>query len=550
MEPTESQKVIIEDDGNTVVLAAPGSGKTFVISEMIKRVIKKDDVLPYQGIIAISYTRKASENLKIRTLGDGTSQKNSFFGTIDSFCLKQVVEPFGCYIFGHPRKELTVVKIKDLPKEEYQKFEWIEKDHPDYCNIEKKQKEDLSSLFVSGQVILESLVLLAYHIILKSKACQNYFHARYKKVFIDEFQDADTYTNSLFLYLVKLGITGIAVGDVNQSIFGYAHKSSKYISDLKNNQYFTSYNLSENKRCAVPIINYSNRLLDAQAPLIATNENRVFFLKIEGAERDIASFIDNKLQKIKEKWTISENSKIAILVKNGDTQKIINNSLLTPHRVQETTNLDKDLNPRSQLYASLLRFYFDKSMPFMSVLDKYVDFDDLSDSNKKSLIGDSKIIRSIECGNYAEFHQPFKHIADIILSRIAEGDSISKLNEVIADANALKSYHPVNSNEIQLMTLHKSKGLEFDVVFHLNVCEWELPNRKIKNNDFNHPEYPNWHQDLDLHYVGITRARKVCFLVRGTKRTNRNGVLKNADDSEFLTLNNVDKLRKSYTCKQ
>ena len=102
----------------------------------------------------------------------------------------------------------------------------------------------------------------------------------------------------------------------------------------------------------------------------------------------------------------------------------------------------------------------------------------------------------------------------------------------------------MSSNEIQVMTLHKSKGLEFDVVFHLNMSDWELPTKKVEKNDFNNPLYPNWNQDLNLHYVGITRARKACFLVRGTKRTNFNGILKNAKDSEFLGIHGLDLMRK------
>ena len=54
------------------------------------------------------------------------------------------------------------------------------------------------------------------------------------------------------------------------------------------------------------------------------------------------------------------------------------------------------------------------------------------------------------------------------------------------------------------MTLHKAKGLEFDIVYHLNLNEWELPKKKIEDNDFDHPIYPTWNQDLDLHYVGVT----------------------------------------------
>lgn len=68
MELTDAQKIIVEQDGNCVVLAAPGSGKTFVISEKIRRILLGDELRDYQGVIAISYTRKAAKNLRIESL--------------------------------------------------------------------------------------------------------------------------------------------------------------------------------------------------------------------------------------------------------------------------------------------------------------------------------------------------------------------------------------------------------------------------------------------------------------------------------------------------
>jgi len=50
-------------------------------------------------------------------------------------------------------------------------------------------------------------------------------------------------------------------------------------------------------------------------------------------------------------------------------------------------------------------------------------------------------------------------------------------------------------------------------------------------------------QDLDLHYVGITRAKKACFLIRSLQRRNAKGELKLAEDSEFLTLEGIHTLR-------
>lgn len=515
-------------------------------SEKIRRVLDDDSLLDYQGVIAISYTRKASANLKRRTIGNGLPSKNSFFGTIDNFCLTQIVMCFAHYVFGKPNKELEVVDFSDLDEHEQKNYKWITEVYPDYNEIDDTQINNLQMLFLKGYVLVNSLELLALHILKKSSACQRYIQARFKYVFIDEYQDADTYTNELFMYLIKLGITGVAVGDENQSIFGFVKKSSVYLKALKDRNDFTAFKLSDNFRCSIPIINYSNRLLDSESPVYKTEHDGVFLVRVNGSEKDISNFIDNKIEDIKNKLSVDNNSEIAILVRNERTQRIIDESLSTPHRLVCTTKLDSDLNPRSRLYTLLLHFYFDERFPFLSILDGYVDYDMLSTFNKQRLHEESEIIKSIPIKEIDELVDHFRSIADIILPKIQEGSSILRLREVLSNSKELESYKPMLSDKIQLMTLHKSKGLEFDIVFHLNMCEWELPFRIIKDNDFNNPLYPNWEQDLNLHYVGVTRARKACFLVRGTQRTNNRDILKMAKDSEFLSLNGIEVLRKDY----
>lgn len=543
MVPTDIQKNIIQCDGNIVVLASPGSGKTFVLSEKIRRVLKENIALDYQGVIAISYTRKASANLKKRTLGDGIQNKNSFFGTIDNFCLTQIIETFGNYTFGRSSKDIEVKGLNELDNNGKKLFEWIAEIHPDYADIKASQFADLEKLFRQGYVLVESLELLALHIIKNSSACQKYIQARYKYVFIDEFQDADTYTNELFLLLLDLGLTGIAVGDVNQSIFGFAHKDSIYLKSLVKNPNFTSFTLGDNFRCSIPIINYSNRLLDENSNILDTDKEGMYLVRVNGSEYSIAEYIDNEIESIKAKWSVADNSEIAILVKNERTQKIIDENLEKPHRLVKTTSLDMDLNPKSRLYTLLLCYYFDDSVSFMSVLDEYVEYEVLTLYERNKLHEESLVIKAIEEGDIDQLSIHFKTIADILLPKIQDGMSLQKLNKTLASEKDFESYKPMSSNEIQVMTLHKSKGLEFDVVFHLNMSDWELPYKQIEHGDFNNPQYPNWEQDLNLHYVGITRARKACYLVRGTQRTNSNDCLRNARDSEFLGIHRLDFLR-------
>jgi len=543
MEPTEIQRQIIEYSGNTVVLASPGSGKTFVLSEKIRNVLKKDDVLPYQGVIAISYTRKASANLRKRTLRDGRFQKNSFFGTIDNFCLTQIVLPYGNFLWGHPDKALEIVGLGDIGKTGQARYEWISNEHPNYEKIYTEQIDDLALLFKQGYVLVESLELLALHIILHCIACQNFLKARFRYVFVDEYQDADTYIHQMFCCLVGMGIIGVAVGDENQSIFGFAHKSSEFLKALKNRSDFKSFSLQHNFRCSSSIINYSNRLLNPDSEIYETGEHGMFLARVNGSEVGIANFIDANLAHICQSFNVGHYKEVAILVKNTRTQKIVDESLSTKHRLVETTELDRDLNPRSQLFVFLLNFFFDKNKTFINVIEEYVEYDALSIYDRRRLNEYKDIIKSLGEDEIAELPEYFKQVADILLPKIGEGESLTKLCNVINDNKHLNSYRPANENEVQLMTLHKSKGLEFDIVFHLNMCEWELPNRRIINNDFDNPAYPSWEQDLNLHYVGITRARKACFLVRGSKRTNSNDEIKVAHDSEFLSINGIEKLR-------
>lgn len=88
------------------------------------------------------------------------------------------------------------------------------------------------------------------------------------------------------------------------------------------------------------------------------------------------------------------------------------------------------------------------------------------------------------------------------------------------------------------MTLHKAKGLEFDVVFHLDLYNWILPGYKSLKGDASELT-----QDLNLHYVSITRAKKFVILCCSTKRTNSKEQVQDAVPSDFYARTGLDKFR-------
>lgn len=76
IKPSEEQAKVIACDKSAVVSARPGSGKTFTMARMIVKAT--ESLLSYQGVVAISYTRKASTELRGRCSSLGTRVGKSF----------------------------------------------------------------------------------------------------------------------------------------------------------------------------------------------------------------------------------------------------------------------------------------------------------------------------------------------------------------------------------------------------------------------------------------------------------------------------------------
>lgn len=289
MTPTEQQKAILECRENLVVIAAPGSGKTFVLSEKIKNDIK--ELLDYQGIIAISYTNKASLELKNRSLANGISPKSSFFGTIDKFCIQDIIIPFGSLM--QEKKTFDNLIIRSMNNSERSQLGQVEKRE----KIEYNHMDIILSLLEANIILIECIGILANYIFDNSKACRSYLKSRYKYLYVDEYQDTGIDQHYLFIKLKNMGIIMAAVGDVNQSIFEFSGKKSYYLKRIRQDKTFRSFILSQNHRSHQSIVNYSNRLIDSTCTItdIPEKDRRVFYFISLGDEKHIASFIDDTI---------------------------------------------------------------------------------------------------------------------------------------------------------------------------------------------------------------------------------------------------------------
>jgi ATP-dependent DNA helicase Rep len=81
-------------------------------------------------------------------------------------------------------------------------------------------------------------------------------------------------------------------------------------------------------------------------------------------------------------------------------------------------------------------------------------------------------------------------------------------------------------DQVQMMTLHASKGLDFPHVFMVGMEEEILPHRNSIEDD-------NIEEERRLTYVGITRARKTLTITLASKR-KQFGEIHDTTPSRFL----------------
>lgn len=97
--PSDEQRTILENRENArvrIVIAAPGSGKTWLVGEFVRRELEK--WTNPGGIAALSFTRVA-KNAIADALGGQPPPHPHFVGTLDAFAYRYLLRPFGRAFF-------------------------------------------------------------------------------------------------------------------------------------------------------------------------------------------------------------------------------------------------------------------------------------------------------------------------------------------------------------------------------------------------------------------------------------------------------------------
>jgi DNA helicase-2/ATP-dependent DNA helicase PcrA len=411
-----------------------------------------------------------------------------------------------------------------------------------YENPSQLILEELINWLKSGKVPLSKNAEIAYYFLNNIPECLDYMLAKYKYLFIDEYQDCSQIQHSIFDLLTSRGMIGFCVGDSKQSIYGYAKKSPQYLMELTSDKRFKHFELSANMRSHQSIVDYSTRLLDKHHIIsrYPIDENRVIKISVDGDESVIMSGIAKSLEKIKKRYEVKRNNKVALLCRKNSTVERLAKYCKIPCKAHLSSPFDsiKNRNRTIDLLSRILFAYYEYHAELLTVIEFCDDFFELSDNERRKLKGIvSKIfsIDELELSNHMDDFQSYLSLVD---DKKLTTYQMSFLKTILCDIEKLDYFKPTRDNEVQIMSLHKAKGLEFDIIFIFDSYKYILPSEWGN-------EYQHYEEDLRLHYVALTRASKACYIMQGNLRyREKQDDLVLARDSIFLSINGLPSHRR------
>ncbi|HFU76561.1 MAG TPA: ATP-dependent helicase, partial [Arcobacter sp.] len=271
----------IQENDSVLLIACPGSGKTRTLTYKIAYELSKLKSKK-QYIVAITYTNRASDEIKDRIELMGVDTKQLWIGTIHAFCLEWILRPYHLYIpqlkygFRVINSHDTEKIITDLcTKENLDITYWdcgyiITENLKFKCTTYKKDKIPLAKILLKKyfkklikehQIDFELILYYSLKILQQNPSIVKILSNIFPYFIIDEYQD----TNGIQYQIISMILNAsnkesklFIVGDPNQSIFeslgGYS--ISKNDLETLTNLEIKEYMLSDNYRSSSKIINY------------------------------------------------------------------------------------------------------------------------------------------------------------------------------------------------------------------------------------------------------------------------------------------------------
>ena len=369
-ELNEAQRsAVAAAQGNQLVLAGAGSGKTRVLVHRIAWLIRAESLSPY-SVMAVTFTNKAAREMRgrIETMLQRPSH-GMWIGTFHGLAHRllqthwqeaglpqnfQILDSDDqLRLIKRVCRELGLDEAKWPPKQAQwfingQKDEGLRAAHiePPLGDIYTQTLLRVYAAYEEacqrgGLVDFAELLLRAHELWLKSPETLAHYQARFNILLVDEFQDTNTIQYAWLRVLAGDAIPIVAVGDDDQSIYGWRgakiENIQRFTKDFRDTQIVR---LEQNYRSTKTILDAANGVIAHNSGRLGKNlwtageDGEPIKLYAGFNEQDEARFIVEQIQG----WTDDGNLRrsSAVLYRSNAQSRVIEEALIRvgmPYRI-------------------------------------------------------------------------------------------------------------------------------------------------------------------------------------------------------------------------
>ena len=334
MKLSEAQRRVVQHgEGALLVVAGPGSGKTRVLTERLRRLIAESD--GHFQVLALTFTNKAANEMRERLQEFPEIHQRAFIGTLHSFCV-EVLTSRGKAVGmeGRPnlfeqfqdRKQILRQAMLDAPElagelkskgdarvQDKALRNWLDaiSDAKSRLLVADAVDDSLfrrlylaydKGLRNSNAVDYDDLLLLTYRLFVERPKIAGFYRRLYRYICVDEAQDLNEAQYRVLQALCGADYRNVMlVGDPKQAIFQWNGAHPKYLDLFEMDFLAEKMTLNENFRSSVVVIDLARRLapdyaVDGDYPI----KGAVELIAAENEEDEARQVIDYLRQLVAE----------------------------------------------------------------------------------------------------------------------------------------------------------------------------------------------------------------------------------------------------------
>jgi superfamily I DNA/RNA helicase len=290
---TDAQRDVVNADGDFLLLACPGSGKTRAAAARVTKIARTRG----QKVAACSYTNVGAE--RIASMLEQPLEPDHFVGTVHTLLLRYVVYPFAylagakrgpalrhgewptLMVYGDHKQRIALdafrfdpagnVVLADQPRSVKGTPEEILASIEDEVRARKRGFFTKAGVLSADDAMWVALSLLRGHVQLARAVA-----SRFDEILIDEAQDTSELQLACIAELKKAGTLRslVLIGDLEQSIFSFQGASAAGCRALAEDHDLDQITLNENHRCSQKICDAAAHFCARETPDTAVGETK------------------------------------------------------------------------------------------------------------------------------------------------------------------------------------------------------------------------------------------------------------------------------------